>query len=189
MRFPKNAVLKSVSFNSDLSCFICAIAPSADSKGGYSVFATSEFARLAWREFEEGGFGLAKLVDHVNIVLLVGLRRSPQGFSDKAVAFYDDARRKILWDVKLPSLVLSLECKRNLLVIAIDGNIFVYRIAPNFSNVMFESSIATMPNPQGLCALSAGDTALQVTAPFHTRRITPQCSHRPPPPTKPTIRH
>jgi hypothetical protein len=189
MRFPKNAVLKSVSFNSDLSCFICAIAPSADSKGGYSVFATSEFARLAWREFEEGGFGLAKLVDHVNIVLLVGLRRSPQGFSDKAVAFYDDARRKILWDVKLPSLVLSLECKRNLLVIAIDGNIFVYRIAPNFSNITFESSIATMPNPQGLCALSAGDTALQVTAPFRTRRITPQCPHRPPPPTKPPIRH
>ena len=160
MRFPKNQVLKSVSFNADLSCLICAIAPCAEGRGGYSVFSTLEFARLAFREFQSGGFSLAKLFDHINIVLLVGGKKSPQGFSDRTVVFYDDARSKILWEVKLPSLVLSVECKRDILLVGIDGNIFIYRIAPNFSNVFFETSIATMPNPMGLCALSAGDTAL-----------------------------
>ena len=163
MRFPKNQVLTSVSFNSDLSCFICANAPSGDGKGGYCVFSTLEFARLACREFQTGGFSLAKLFDHINIVLLVGCKKAPQGFSDRNVVFYDDARSKILWDVKLPSLVLSVECKRDTLLIGIDGNVFIYRIAPNFANVTFETSIATMPNPMGLCALSAGDSALVVT--------------------------
>jgi hypothetical protein len=161
MRFPKNQVLKSVAFNSDLSCFICAIAPSGETgRGGYSVFSTHEFARLACREFQNGGFGLAKLFDHINIVLLVGCKKAPQGFSDRSIVFYDDARSKVLWEIKLPSLVLSVECKRDIILVGIDGNIFIYRIAPNFSNVTFETSIATMPHPLGLCALSAGDTAL-----------------------------
>ena len=151
----KDSVLRSISCNADLSCIVCAFAPHGEGKGGYGVFTTHDFSRLAWRVFDTGGFGLAELFDSTNILLLVGGPISPPGFSERSAAFYDDATSRILWDVKLPSPALAVHCKRDLLVAVLDSKIVLYRIGPKFSNVSFLASIDTAANPRGTCALSS----------------------------------
>ena len=157
--------LRSISFNPDLTCLICAFAPFQERKGGYGVFSTNSFSRLAWREFETGGFGIAEMYDHTNVVLLVGGRKSPSGFSERSVAFYDDATSEVLWDIKLPYPVLSVQCKRDIVLITLESSIFIYRIGPSFSSLVYETSFSTLSNAPGLCALSASNSAMQVRMP------------------------
>ena len=159
----KHQALKSVSFNTDLSCIVCAFVQCGSSRGGYGVFSTSIFSRLAWREFSCGGFNHAEMFGHTNVLLLVGGTVAPPGFSDRSVTLYNDANEERMWEIRLPAPIIAVQCRRDLLVAVLENKVVTYRIGPNFSNISYEFSESTALNPAGICALSANESTSQVT--------------------------
>mmetsp|Transcript_12964 Transcript_12964/g.30871 ORF Transcript_12964/g.30871 Transcript_12964/m.30871 type:complete len:402 (-) Transcript_12964:253-1458(-) len=140
--------LAAVSFNDDLSCFVCA------TDRGFGVYSTMPFHRFSWRSFEGGGFSCAEMFGQTNVLALVGGRPSPAGFSASSVVLWDDMTGTRLFHIQLPSPINAIYCRIDTLSVLLDGKLVLYRISPDFSSVQYEQTIDTLVNPDGVCAIS-----------------------------------
>ena len=160
--------LRSLRFNQDQSCFICAL------DDGIRVFSIDPIRELTHLRHElVGSVSKAEMLYKTNLVALVGGGKKPR-FPDNVVMVYDDRSQEFVLELCLPETVLSVRLKRDKLVAVcrseIHGNhhlrgyhshyvthflnfIFSVFSFPNKCQNLFK--VTTRDNPRGICELSS----------------------------------
>eukprot|EP00286_Rhodomonas_abbreviata_P024758 CAMPEP_0181301990 /NCGR_PEP_ID=MMETSP1101-20121128/7725_1 /TAXON_ID=46948 /ORGANISM="Rhodomonas abbreviata, Strain Caron Lab Isolate" /LENGTH=174 /DNA_ID=CAMNT_0023407345 /DNA_START=169 /DNA_END=690 /DNA_ORIENTATION=- len=150
--------LACVSFNDDLSSFICT------TDRGFGVYSTVPFHRFCWRNFEDGGFSCAEMFGQTNVIALVGGRPSPAGFSASSVVLWDDVKQTRLFHIQLPAPINAICCRMDTLAVLLDGRMVLYRLSPNFSSIQYEQTLETVVNPE-VCAIAPKGGAVACPGP------------------------
>lgn len=102
--------LRSLRFNQDQSCFICAL------DDGIRVFSIDPIRELTHLRHElVGSVSKAEMLYKTNLVALVGGGKKPR-FPDNVVMVYDDRSQEFVLELCLPETVLSVRLKRDKLV-------------------------------------------------------------------------
>jgi len=138
--------LRSLRFNQDQSCFICAL------DDGIRVFYLDPIRELTHLRHElVGSVSKAEMLYKTNLVALVGGGKKPR-FPDNVVMVYDDKQQEFVLELSLTETVLSVRLKRDKLVAVCRSEIHVFSF-PNRCQNLFK--VTTKDNPRGLCELSS----------------------------------
>lgn len=138
--------LRSLRFNQDQSCFVCAL------DDGLRVFHLDPVRELSHLRHElVGSVSKAEMLYKTNLVAFVGGGKKPR-FPDNKVMVYDDRQQEFVLELSLPETVLSVRLKRDKLIAVCRSQIHVFSF-PNRCQNLF--SVTTRDNPRGLCELSS----------------------------------
>lgn len=138
--------LRSLRFNQDQSCFVCAL------DDGLRVFNLDPIREMSHLRHElVGSVSKAEMLYKTNLIAFVGGGKKPR-FPDNVVMVYDDRQQEFVLELSLPESVLNIRLKRDKLVAVCRSQIHVFSF-PNKCQHLF--NVSTRDNPRGICELSA----------------------------------
>lgn len=139
--------IQCISFNQDFTCF------ALGTTSGFRVYGieSSKIRERFKRKFN-GGIGIIELLYKSNLVALVGGGKHPM-FPTKKVIIWDDYQNKGIAELEYDSTVYAVRLKRDIIVVVVEENIFVY----DFRNLNLRHTFKTRKNTKGLVAISSGD--------------------------------
>ncbi|XP_063723920.1 WD repeat domain phosphoinositide-interacting protein 4-like [Symsagittifera roscoffensis] len=127
-------------FNKDFSCFACCTA------SGVQVFNTDPLQEK--RKISElGTCSLVQMMGRSNFIAIVAGGKSPI-FDDSTVALWDDAKSKIVTQLKFNEPVLNVKLKASLIVVVVPTRIHIFQFLPEIQKL---ASIETKENLAGIC--------------------------------------
>ncbi|XP_064403806.1 WD repeat domain phosphoinositide-interacting protein 4-like isoform X2 [Halichondria panicea] len=139
---PVSKGILKIRFNQDHGCFICAM------ESGVQVYNVEPLAEKGRIDFDlVGGVGCAEMLGRSNLIALIGGGQAPK-FPDRNVMIWDDKKRKFVYEFGFPSRVVTVRMRRDKLVVILMSEIHVFSFPDNPEQL---ASIATAPNPRGLC--------------------------------------
>uniref|UniRef100_A0A7S4EW91 Uncharacterized protein n=1 Tax=Chrysotila carterae TaxID=13221 RepID=A0A7S4EW91_CHRCT len=133
-----------VGFNQDHGCFACG------TDSGFRIFNCLPFRQTYRRDFANGGIGIVEMLFRCNILALVGGGRNPR-YPPNKVMIWDDHQNRCIGELSFRSEVKTVRMSRERIVVVLEYRIYVY----NFADLNLLSTIETISNPRGLCALCA----------------------------------
>mmetsp|Transcript_23658 Transcript_23658/g.39046 ORF Transcript_23658/g.39046 Transcript_23658/m.39046 type:complete len:383 (-) Transcript_23658:312-1460(-) len=137
-----------VGFNQDHGCFACG------TDSGFRIFNCDPFKQTYRRDFANGGIGIVEMLFRCNILALVGGGRNPR-YPPNKVMIWDDHQNRCIGELSFRSEVKAVRMSRERVVVVLEYRIYVY----NFADLNLLSTIETISNPRGLCALCADSRA------------------------------
>jgi hypothetical protein len=149
---PKNEILF-CGFNQDQSCFVCG------TESGFRVYNSDPFTLTFRRDFD-AGLGPVAMLFRCNILALVGGGSKPR-FQLHKVMIWDDKQPRCIAELSFRSQVRAVRLRRDLVVIAIDTKIYMYR----FADLSLVEHVETINNPKGLVALSSSPDQIVFACP------------------------
>ena len=133
-----------VDVNQDQSCFVIG------TETGFRVYTVDPFKLTFQRVFEgAGGLGIVSMLYRSNILALVGGGRNPR-FQPHKVIIWDDRHPRPIAELSFRTTVKSVKMRRDMIAVAIDGKVYVYR----FNDLALLDHFDTASNPRGLCCFS-----------------------------------
>ena len=132
-------------FNQDQSCFVCS---SEDGLRVYEVEPVREHAHL--RQHQVGSMAQAEMLGRTNLIAVVGGGKRPM-YAENVVMIYDEKKNKNVLEFTIPSPVLSVRLKRDVLIVVCRNQIHVFSF-PNRCKKLY--TLTTRDNPRGLCEVS-----------------------------------
>ena len=136
-----------ISFNQDFSCF------ALGTTKGFCVFGIEQSRlRERFKRNFNGGVGIIELLYKSNLVALVGGGPNPV-FVPTKVIIWDDYQNKGIAELEYDSPVRAVKLKRDIIVVVVDTNVFVY----DFRNLNLRQTFKTCPNPKGLITISSSE--------------------------------
>lgn len=131
-----------IRFNQDNGCFVCSM------ESGVQVYNVEPLRERGRIDFETtGGVAYAELLGRSNLIAVVGGGQAPK-FPDRNVMIWDDKLRKFVYEFGFPSRVISVRMRTDKLVVVMMTEIHIFSF-PHDAKLL--STIATIPNPRGLC--------------------------------------
>jgi len=137
--------LKQMRFNGDQSCMICSL---EDGVRIYNLEPLRELMHLNVQAL--GSVTKAEMLSRTNLLAIVG-GGPRQMYADNVVMVYDDRENKPVLEFTLPSPVLAVRLKRNVLIAVCRTQIHVFSF-PNRCKKLY--TITTRENPRGLCEVT-----------------------------------
>ena len=144
---PVNEILY-INFNQDNTCFVCG------TEHGFRVYSSDPFHLIFCRE-DGDGLGVVCMLFRTNFLAFTGGGKNPR-YQPQTVVIWDDRNTRILAELRFMTRVLSVQFRRDLVVVVTNNKLWVY----SFRTLQFLHSIETCDNPKGLCCLSSGQQAL-----------------------------
>jgi len=137
--------LKQMRFNGDQSCMICAL---DDGVRIYNLEPLREKLHLDTHQL--GSISKVEMLQRTNLVAVVGGGSRPM-YADNVVMVYDDRLNKCVLEFTMPTPVLAIRIKRDVLIAVCRTQIHVFSF-PNRSKKLY--TITTRENPRGLCEVT-----------------------------------
>ncbi|KAJ7061552.1 WD40 repeat-like protein [Mycena amicta] len=128
-------------FNQDYSCV------SVGTRGGYSIVNCDPFGRVYTQN--DGARGIVEMLFCTSLIALVGAPDTPSS-SPRKLQIVNTKRQSMICELLFPSSILTVKLNRKTLVVVLETEIYLYDI----SNMRLLHVIETLPNPEGICALS-----------------------------------
>ncbi|KAF7318053.1 WD40 repeat-like protein [Mycena chlorophos] len=128
-------------FNQDYSCV------SLGTRGGYSIINCDPFGRVYTQN--DGPRGIVEMLFCTSLIALVGVPDTPTS-SPRKLQIVNTKRQSMICELLFPSTILTVRLNRKTLVVVLETEIYLYDI----SNMRLLHVIETLPNPEGICALS-----------------------------------
>lgn len=156
-------------FNQDFSCFACGL------ENGFQVWNASPLKQRYQRELD-GGIAFTELLFRTNIVALVGGGRRPYAAPTK-VLIWDDYQGRPIAELAFRREVKSVRLRRDRVAVALENKVYFY----NFADFTLIASYDTAPNPRGLLAVAADESAevavFPGNKPAHVRVVRGRSNH------------
>ncbi|KAJ7434029.1 WD40 repeat-like protein [Mycena galericulata] len=128
-------------FNQDYSCV------SVGTRKGYSITNCDPFGRVYTQN--DGARGIVEMLFATSLLALVGAPDTPSS-SPRKLQIVNTKRQSLICELLFPASILAVKLNRKTLAIVLETEIYVYDI----SNMRLLHVIETVPNPEGICALS-----------------------------------
>ncbi|KAJ7648112.1 WD40 repeat-like protein [Roridomyces roridus] len=152
-------------FNQDYSCV------SVGTRKGYSITNCDPFGRVYTQS--DGARGIVEMLFATSLLALVGAPDTPSS-SPRKLQIVNTKRQSLICELLFPASILAVKLNRKTLAIVLETEIYVYDI----SNMRLLHVIETVPNPDGICALSPSADApyLAYPAPLPSPALTAPAS-------------
>ncbi|WFD34171.1 pre-rRNA processing protein [Malassezia cuniculi] len=144
-----NGVLVVPFFNQDFSCI------AVGSQRGYAIANCEPFSQI-FSQTDDEPVAQVEMLFSTSLVALVPLSDAPGRSSPRTVKIVNTKRRSTICELHFPSMVLGVHMNRRRLVVVLDTEIYIYDI----STMKLLHTVATGPNPAGLCSLSTSENCL-----------------------------
>ncbi|XP_075243426.1 WD repeat domain phosphoinositide-interacting protein 4-like [Convolutriloba macropyga] len=129
-------------FNKDFGCFACC------TESGVQIFNTDPLQEK--RKISElGTCSIVQLMGRSNFIAVVSGGKAPI-LEDSVVTIWDDAKSKIVSQLKFNEPVLNIKMKPSLIVVVLPTRIHIFQFLPEIQKL---ASIDTKENLSGICDL------------------------------------
>jgi WD40 repeat protein len=132
-----------ISFNQDGSCFC------VGTENGFSIYNSYPLKLLCKRDLD-GGIGIVEMLNHCNIIGLVGGGNNPK-FDRNRLIIWDDFQCKVIAEIVVTYNIQNIKLKKEKIFIIGEIEISVFTFGNNYQKI---DSINTCQNKNGIFGIS-----------------------------------